>query len=73
MVTLLFIFIAYLMRKKYLADSANNWEKLIYYSVCVVVTPLFGPRLYKWLMEPNPEDNNKGDGQNYGYTYPGFL
>ena len=71
MVTLTFLIIAYAIRKRFLAEDAGGWEKLIYYSVCVVTTPLFGPMVYKWLVSPNPGNDNDKDG--YGYTYPGFL
>lgn len=71
MVTLLFILIAYAIRKRYLPEDAGGWEKLVYYSACVVATPVFGPKIHKWLMKPNVETGN--DRTKCGYTYPDFL
>jgi hypothetical protein len=73
MVTLLFLIIAYAIRKRFLPEDANRWDKLIYYSFCVVCTPLFGPRVYKWVAEPNPKDESNKDKDSIAYTYPGFL
>ena len=71
MVTLLFILIAYAIRRRFLPEDASRWEKLVYYSVCIVTTPLFGPMVYKWLTRPNSENGDDEGG--YGHTYPGFL
>jgi len=62
MVTLLFILIAYAIRKRYLPEAASRMDKIIYYSFCVVMTPLFGPWLFKFFKESrsagsdSPED-----------------
>ena len=72
MVALLFILIAYAIRKRYLPEDAGGWERLTYYSVCVIATPLFGPKVYKWLMSPNNEDRGGGKRKKYGYIFPDF-
>ena len=46
MVTLLFILIAYAIRKKYLPEDASRGDKLLYYLFCVFLTPLIGPWVY---------------------------
>jgi len=73
MVTLTFLIIAYAIRKRFLPEDANRWDKLIYYSFCVVCTPLFGPWIYKWVIEPNPKDDSNKDDDCCGYIYPDFL
>ena len=51
MVTLLFILIAYAIRKRYLPENASRVDQVIYYSFSVVMTPLFGPWLFKAFKE----------------------
>ena len=56
MITLTFILIAYLIRKKYLYEGAPFSDKLIYYGFSVIMTPLFGPKFFKKLIESKPSD-----------------
>lgn len=71
MITLTFILIAYFIRKKHLPEDASILEKAIYYSVCVLVTPLFGPKVFKWLVSPNPDDKDQKE-ETYGCIIPDF-
>ena len=68
MVTLLFILIAYAIRKRYLPEDASKLEIAIYYAFSVTMTPLFGPWLYKKLANCSQYDNKKSD--DYGYIIP---
>lgn len=71
MVTLTFILIAYLIRKRYLTEDSSTWDKILYYTFCVVLTPVLGPWFMKKLTDHDNSDNSGSD--EYGYTYPGFL
>jgi hypothetical protein len=71
MVTLTFILIAYLIRKRYLIEDSSTWDKILYYTFCVVLTPVLGPWFMKKLTDHGNSDNSGSD--EYGYTYPGFL
>jgi hypothetical protein len=71
MITLTFILIAYFIRKKYLPEDATRGERVFYYIMCVVATPLLGPLVYKIMTSTEPPtDKNKGKVVG---TYPGFL
>jgi len=59
MVTLLFILIAYAIRKRYLPEDATREDKVLYYIFSVVATPLFGPMFFKKLIESKPADPNE--------------
>jgi hypothetical protein len=59
MVTLLFILIAYAIRKRYLPEDATRGDKVLYYVFSVVATPLFGPWFFRKLMESKPADPNE--------------
>lgn len=59
MVTLLFILIAYMVRKRFLSEDATRGDKVLYYCFSVVMTPLIGPWFYKMLIESEPEDNHR--------------
>ena len=56
MVTLTFILIAYFIRKRFLPEDATRGDKFLYYIFSVVMTPLFGPRFFKSLIESKPSD-----------------
>ena len=74
MVTLTFLIIAYAIRKRFLHEDTSRGDKMIYYIFSVCFTPLFGPWIYKFIVESKamtPEEEEKHRG--YGYTYPGFL
>ncbi len=47
MITLIFLLIAYCIRNKYLSENARWYDKVFYYVVSVVLTPLVGPWFYK--------------------------
>lgn len=49
MITLTFLLIAYCIRNKYLSENARWYDKVFYYAVSVMLTPLVGPWLYKML------------------------
>jgi len=68
MVTLLFILIAYAIRKRYLPEDATRGDKMLYYVFSVVATPLFGPWLFKKLIvESKPADPNEPSGVLWSY------
>jgi len=71
MITLTFLLIAYLIRKRYLVEGTSTWNKILYYTFCVVLTPVLGPWFMKKLMNHEKSANSESDG--YGYTYPGVL
>ena len=58
MVTLLFILIAYAIRKRYLPEDASRGDKALYYVFSVVMTPLIGPWVFKVSKEAGPPDSN---------------
>ena len=71
MIILLFLIIAYCIRKRYLAEDATRSERVLYYVLCVVATPLLDPLVYKVMTSTDPPaDKNKGKVVG---TYPGFL
>lgn len=49
MVTTLFLIIAYLRRKQFLAPGTPTSNKALYYILNVPLTPIFGPILYTWI------------------------
>jgi len=59
MVTLLFILIAYAIRKRYLPEEATYGDKLIYYAASIVLTPLLGPYFFKILVDSKSSDDHK--------------
>ena len=59
MVTLLFILIAYAIRKRYLPEDATRGDKVLYYIFSVIATPLFGPWFFKIIINSKPSDPNK--------------
>ena len=54
MLTLTFLIIAFLIRKRFLRADAPIFNKLCYYSISVYLTPLIGPWLYKEIAESKP-------------------
>jgi len=74
MVTLTFLFIAWLIRKRFVPEGTSRISKVFYYLFCVTMTPLFGPWIFKFIADSKvmtPEEEKKQHG--YGYTYPGFF
>lgn len=59
MVTLTFLIIAFLIRKRFLQANASTFDKVCYYSISVCLTPLIGPWLYKMIAESKPTLENK--------------
>jgi len=59
MVTLLFILIAYAIRKRYLPEDATRGDKALYYIFSVVMTPLVGPWIFKIIINSKPSDPGK--------------
>ena len=59
MVTLTFILIAYAIHKRFLPEDATKGDKILYYILSVVMTPLFGPWFFKSMMESKPSDPNE--------------
>ncbi len=55
----LFLIIAFCIRKRFVRENACWSDKLLYYGFSVVLTPLFGPRLYKSIIEAPPADPNE--------------
>lgn len=70
MITLTFILIAYMIRKRFLSEDASGWEKVLYYSVSVVLTPLLGPWLFSKLSGSDLSGDK--DPKKYGYSMPDF-
>lgn len=54
MLTLIFLTIAYFMRHRYFHENTDRRDKVIYYGMCVVLSPLFGPLLWKSLVDAKP-------------------
>lgn len=73
MVTLLFILIAYAIRKRFLPEDATRGDKILYYIFSVVLTPLLGPWVFKNLMESEPCSEDEHKSSRCAGTYPGFL
>ena len=59
MVTLLFILIAYAIRKRYLPEDATRVDKALYYIFSVVMTPLVGPWIFKIIINSKPSGPGK--------------
>ena len=59
MLTITFLIIAHLMRHRYITPDTPLWGKLIYYAFSVWLTPLFGPRFFKWCLEDDHSDPGK--------------
>lgn len=71
MVVLVFLLIAYSIRHKFLRENTPNADKALYYAFCVFMTPLFGPWVYKMIVESkimSREEEEKDD--SYGYIIP---
>lgn len=73
MVTLMFILIAYAIRKRFLPEDATRGDKVLYYIFSVVMTPLIGPFIFKILIESKSYPNNDNEDHSVIGTYPGFL
>ena len=58
MITLTFIFIAFCLRKRYLPVDAPVMMKVFYYGVSVILTPLLGIPVFKWLNESKNVDSD---------------
>ena len=56
MVTLLFIIIAYAIRKRFLPEGATRGDKVLYYALSVYMTPLLGPWFFKVIINSKPAD-----------------
>jgi hypothetical protein len=56
MLTITFLIIAHLMRHKYLDATTVRSDRLAYYVMSVVLTPLFGPLLWKSLVKSKAAD-----------------
>ncbi len=59
MITLTFLFIAYLMRRRFMADDTPRADRVLYYLFSVVMTPLLGPWFFKVLVNSKTADPNK--------------
>ena len=59
MITLTFILIAYVIRKRFLYEDASFGDKVMYYGFSVIMTPIFGPWFFKKLIDSKPADPNK--------------
>jgi len=51
MLTLTFLIIAFLIRKRFLQADASTFDKVCYYAVSVIFTPLVGPWIHKMVVE----------------------
>jgi len=54
MVAVLFIIIAFAIRRRFVAEGAKWYDKAFYYGLSVVFTPLFGPWIYRILYGSEP-------------------
>lgn len=75
MVTMTFLFIAWLIRKRFVPEGTSRGDKVFYYLCSVAMTPLFGPWFFKVLIESkamSPEEKKKHRRFIIG-PYPGFL
>ncbi len=68
MATILFIFIGYLRRKKFIPEGVEWSDKMLYYICCIFLTPIFGPYFFRGLMEAKPSDPNKPSRGIYTYV-----
>ena len=73
MIILTFLLIAYLIRKKYLPESATTWDKILYYVFSVVLTPLLGPWFLKKLTAESNKQSKENKSEDYGCTFPDFI
>lgn len=56
MLTLTFLIIAYAIRKRFVPEGTSRADRVLYYVLSVVMTPLFGPWFFKMLIESKPAD-----------------
>ena len=63
--TTLFILIAYFIRKRFISEDASFLEKVLYYTSSVVMTPIFGPWVFKKITE---NLSVKEKSKYYGYS-----
>lgn len=68
MVTLLFILIAFALRKRYLPEDSPVLLKLLYYGCFVMLTPVIGILLFRNLDWNTPGDTGSGGG--CGWIFP---
>lgn len=59
MITALFLFIAFCIRKRFVREGAHWSDKLIYYIMSAVLTPAVGPFVYKFIIESPAADPNE--------------
>ena len=68
MVTLTFLIIAYAIRKRFLPEGTTRADRMLYYALSVVMTPLLGPWFFKNLMESKPADPNEPSSMIWPYV-----
>ncbi len=52
MITMLFLIIAFAISPFFLHKNDKGWNRVLYYVLSVVLTPLIGPFVYKCLSGP---------------------
>ena len=52
MITMLFLIIAFAMSPFFLHKSDKGWDRVLYYILSIILTPLIGPFVYKCLSGP---------------------
>lgn len=65
----LFLIIAFCIRKRFVKEDACWSDKLLYYGLSVVFTPLIGPWVYEMICNSKAmtEEEERSTGR-YGYT-----
>jgi len=69
MVTLTFLFIAWLIRKRFVPEGTSRGDKVLYYLFSVTMTPLFGPWFFKVLIESKHTSHKDPCGGVYPYVW----
>ena len=73
MITLTYLLIAYLMRRRFMADDTPRADRVLYYLFSVVMTPLLGPWVWKVIVSSKVEDDSRPGRKKYGYTLPSLF
>ncbi len=66
----LFLIIAFCIRKRFVRENAGLDDKVFYYALNVILTPLIAPWIYRMIYDSKTEDENEDISPLY-YTYVG--
>ena len=66
----LFLIIAFCIRKRFVREDAGLGDKVFYYALNVILTPLIAPWIYRMIYDSKTEDENEDISPLY-YTYVG--